>query len=63
LHGRLGNSADRRDPVYLKQMEYELGVIRQRKNAFDYIYMIGIVVRWRGHHESQPTIPSGPFHS
>jgi DNA polymerase-3 subunit alpha len=54
---RLGLSGN---PVYEDKLEFEFSVIRKRKN-FDYIYLIGLVVRWARSSDPLPTIPEDPF--
>jgi DNA-directed DNA polymerase III PolC len=52
--GLTGNEA------YESAVEYECSVIRKRKN-FDYIYLVGLIVRWARSSAAQPTIPEDPF--
>lgn len=45
---------------YEQQFEYECGIIRTKRN-FDYIYLIGVIVRWARSSDPLPAIPEDPF--
>lgn len=47
---------------YEKQLEYEQGIVRFKRN-FDYLYLIGVIVRWARSSDPLPVTPEDPFPS
>src|SRR5581483_10420032 len=45
---------------YERQLAYEQEIIRYKRN-FDYIYLIGVIVRWARSSDPQPPTPEDPF--
>lgn len=48
------------NPIYEEKLEYERGIVRFKRN-FDYLYLIGVIVRWARSSDPLPTTPEDPF--
>lgn len=48
------------NPVYEEKFEYECDIIRRKRN-FDYLYLIGVIVRWARSSDPLPATPEDPF--